>query len=160
MGSLIANAVLFFGFIAMKLRPAVKTGLVSRRDNMAVALKEAEEKQMRAEEKLREYDKKLANLEGEVERIVESYRTEAEKDRAKMEEETKNAISRLARESDFTIEQEVKKAQASLRAATANATLTRAEKLIQEQMTGTDRQKLIVQAIVQIASGKAAISKA
>ena len=72
-GSMIFNAVLFFGFLAYKAKPAIADGLLSRRNTMVQRLEEAQKKQAEAEKRLAEYAHKLEHLEEEVARIVKSY---------------------------------------------------------------------------------------
>src|SRR5688572_23712355 len=87
LGSMITNAVLFFGFLAMKLKPHVSNGLIARRENMAKQLEEARGKQAEAERRLDEYKRKLDNLEAEVAGIVRAYEAEAEADKRRLAED-------------------------------------------------------------------------
>ena len=154
--SLVVNAAVFFGFLILKLKPAIGTGLKSRRAGMEVRLKEAEEKQQAAEAQYREYEAKLANLEREVDEIVAGYQREAEADRQKIEDDTERAIERLSRESEFTIKQEIRKAEMALKEATKAATLKRAESLIRERISPEDKARLVKTTIGQIGNGSAA----
>ena len=142
LGSMITNAVLFFGFIAMKLKPHVSNGLIARRENMAKQLEEARAKQAEAERRLDEYKTKLENLEAEVARIVRSYEAEAEADKARLAEDAERAMQRFARETEFTISQEVKKAEKAIREAAIGATLEAAEQLLAAKITADDRRRL------------------
>lgn len=142
LGSMVVNFALLFGFLGWKLSPAVRKGLRGRREEMGKRLVEAQAKQSEAEARLEEYKAKLANLEAEFRRVVESYEAEARADQAKMEEETEKAIQRLARESDFTIQQEVRKAERMIRDAAVEATLRKAETLIRDRITADDHRRL------------------
>ncbi len=142
LGSTITNAILFFGFLAMKLRPHVSNGLLARRENMAKQLEEARTQQAEAERRLEEYKAKLENLEAEVARIVRSYEAEAEADKQRLTEETDRAMLRFARETEFTISQEVKKAEKAIRDAAVSATLEAAEQLLTSKITSDDRRRL------------------
>lgn len=141
-GSMIFNAVLFFGFILYKAKPAIADGLLNRRNTMVQRLEEAQKKQAEAEKRLAEYAHKLEHLEEEVARIVKSYEAEAAADKARMEQETEKAIERLARESDFTIKQEFRKAEKAIRAAAVSATVEVAEQLVTRRITDADRRRL------------------
>lgn len=141
-GSMIFNAVLFFGFLAYKAKPAIADGLLNRRNTMVQRLEEAQKKQAEAERRLAEYAHKLEHLEEEVARIVKSYEAEAAADQARMEQDTEKAIERLARESDFTIKQEFKKAEKVIRAAAVAATVELAEQLVTRRITDADQRRL------------------
>jgi F0F1-type ATP synthase membrane subunit b/b' len=56
--------------------------------------------------------------------------------------DTDRAIERMAREADFTIKQEVRKAEKAIREAAATATLEAAEMLIKERITEADQRRL------------------
>jgi F-type H+-transporting ATPase subunit b len=148
--SMITNAVLFFGFIAYKIRPMLSEGLSNRRSNMAKQLEEAKQKRAEAEAKLEEYAKKLENLEEEVERIVAAYEAEAKSDADRMKEETEKAIERMQRESEFTIKQEVRKVEAFIRAEAVRSTMEAAEQLVRERITEADRRRLTDQYITDL----------
>lgn len=142
LGSMITNAILFFGFLGIKLSPIVSEGLKSRRENMAKQLEDARAKQAEAEKRLEEYKEKLDNLEAEVEGIVASYQKEAEADKKRMAEDTEKAVQRLVRETEFTISQETKKAEKVIRDAAIAATIETAEKMLEDKISSDDRRRL------------------
>lgn len=142
LGSMFLNFVLLFGFLGYKLRPVVANGLTARRENFGKRLIEAQQKQAEAESRLEEYKTKLANLETEFQRVVESYEAEARADQKKMEDETEKAIQRLARETEFTIHQEIRKAEKLIQSTAVEATLRKAEALVRARITDDDRARL------------------
>lgn len=150
LGSMFLNFVLLFGFLGYKLRPVLASGLTSRRENFGKRLIEAQQKQAEAESRLEEYKAKLANLETEFRRVVESYEAEARADQKKMEEETEKAIERLARETEFTIHQEFRKAENLIQATAVEATLRKAESLVRQRITDDDRARLNDRAIAEL----------
>lgn len=140
--SLFTNVILFFGFLFWQLAPMASKGLKERRANMEVELEEAQKKQAEAESRLAEYQEKLDNLEREVARVIESYEREAEADRKRFEEDTDKAVARLARETEFTINQEMKKAEKKIHAAAVEATLEAAEQKIRSRIQDDDHRRL------------------
>lgn len=150
-GSMIVNFFLFFGFLGYVLRRPVKGYLETRRENMAVQLREAQTRQAEAERKLAEYEGKLANLEGEVQRIVKSFEAQGEADRERLKNDADRAMERLVREVDFTLRQESLKAQREIREAGVKATLAMAEQMITERITDADRRRLADEYIGQVA---------
>jgi F-type H+-transporting ATPase subunit b len=152
--SLFLNAFLFFGFLIWKAGPLVSRSLKNRRANMAAELEKAQRKQAEAEARLAEYQKKLDNLESEVARVIESYEKEANAERARIEQDTEKAIERLARETDFTINQEMKKAERLIREEAVNATLEAAEAKIKKRITGADQDRLTQQYVRSLAQGQ------
>lgn len=148
--SLFTNFVIFFGFLIWKAAPAVASGLKSRRSTMAVELERAQEKQAKAEARLAEYEEKLQNLEREVAHVVESYEKVAEADRARTEAETEKALARMARETDFTIQQEMRKAERLIRRSAVEATLRIAEEKIKSRINPDDHRRLTDQYVASL----------
>ena len=142
LGSMFVNFALLFGFLAYVLLPIARNGLQARRKSISERLEEAQAKQADAEARLSEYKQKLANLEREFQAVVDSYEAQARADKERIEEETDRAIDRLSRESEFTIQQEVRKAERALREAAVERTLKEAEDLVKRNLTAEDHQRL------------------
>ncbi len=153
LGSMITNAVLFFGGLAYLLAPKVRDALSARRGNMAKRLEEAQKRTAEAEQRLAEYKNKLDHLEEEVQRIVSAYEAEAQADRVRAQQDTEKALERLARENEFTIQQEMRKAEKIIRDAAVNATLEAAEQLVRERITEADRRRLADQYVRSLEQG-------
>jgi F-type H+-transporting ATPase subunit b len=150
LGSQVFNFVIFFGFLAYVLKQPLKSFLETRRETMAVQLREAETKQAEADKKLSEYGYKLDHLEDEVSRIVSSFEAQGKADQERLRADTDRAIERLVREVDFTIKQEALKAQKEIREAGVRATLAIAEKIVIERITDADRRRLADEYIAKI----------
>lgn len=148
--SLFTNALLFFGFLFWAGAPLVSRGLRNRRASMAVELERAQKKQADAEARLAEYQAKLDNLEQEVARVIEAYEKEARTEKARIEADTERAVARLARETDFTIGQEMKKAEQLIRQKAVDATLEAAEARIRAQITGADHDRLTARYVASL----------
>lgn len=141
-GSLFTNFFILFGLLAYFLVPAMKKGLVARRESMASRLEEAAKREAAAEAKLKEYEERLANLDKEIEKVTASYEKQAEADRERLESETEAALARLAKESEVTIDQETRKAERTIRSVAVEATLEAAERKINERIDASDHGRL------------------
>jgi F-type H+-transporting ATPase subunit b len=140
--STLTNFLIMVVFLVYVLRRPLILFLESRRENMAKALREAKQKQEEAERRLLEYGSKLEHLEDEVSRIVGSYQKEAEADRVQIRDDADRAIERLARETEFTIKQEIRKAEKAIRESAIQATLEAAEEIIRARITEADQRRL------------------
>ncbi|MFO0728837.1 MAG: ATP synthase F0 subunit B [Myxococcota bacterium] len=144
------NFILFFGVIAYLVRSKIGEALRARKSGMAKQLEEAQQKQALAEQRLSEFGHKLDHLEEEVQRIVKSFEAQGQADQVRIQQDTDKAIERLVKEADFTIHQEKVKATREVREAGVRATLSIAEKLIQERITDSDRRRLADEYVRQI----------
>jgi len=150
LGSMVANFVLLFGFLAVVLRPTVRNALVARRQNLSERLEEAQKKQADAEARLEEYKTKMENLEAEFQQVLQSYEAQAKADRERLEAETEKALERMGRENEFTIQQEIRKIEKSLQTSAAQETLRRAEELVKERITDADQRRLTDEWVSQL----------
>lgn len=148
------NFFIFFGFLAVVLKKPIQIALETRRAQMEVKLKEAQEKTALAEQRLAEYAAKLQNLEAEVQRVVASFEAQGKTDRERIQQDSDKAIERLVREVDFTITQESLKARRDIREAAVRVTMEMAEKLVQDRITDSDRRRLADEYIGEVASTK------
>ena len=146
-GSLFVNFIIFFGFLGRALRPIVADGLVSRKENMRKALERAEEKQKAAEIQIQEYREKLANLDKEVERILEAYKKEGTTEQAKIKQDTEKALEQLRHQTEMTIQQEFRKAQQAIRSEIVGSTLKNAKDKLQQNIGPEDQTRLVEQYI-------------
>lgn len=121
----------------------LKEYLAGRREKIEEGLTIAREKQEEADRLLQKYEHKLAHLEDEIRAVVGSHEKQGEADRVRLEEEADKAIERLIREVDFTIRQESLKAQKAIREAGVDATVSEAERLLEEKITESDRSRLV-----------------
>jgi F-type H+-transporting ATPase subunit b len=140
--STVTNFVIMFGFLAYVLKRPLTLFLEGRRENMATGLREAKTKQAEAEARLEEYGHKLEHLEEEVQRIVAAYEKEAGADRERLRQDADRAIERLVRETEFTLRQELRKAEKAIREAAVQATLEAAEELVVARITEADHRRL------------------
>jgi F-type H+-transporting ATPase subunit b len=142
MGSTIANAVLFFGALAFFLKKPVEGALVARRENMKTALAKAEARTREAQSRADVYADRLANLEQEIAQLVESFRGEAENERAKLEADGANQVRRMEQEMERTIQQEIAKAEATMKTYAAEATVRVAAEILRREIQPEDQRRL------------------
>ncbi len=143
----VLNAIIFFGFLAVKLKGPLAGFLRDRRTRMQADIEAAQAKKKEAEAKLKVYEDRIQNLEDEVKSVVAAYEREAQTEKQKLEEDAKRTIARLEKEAEFQIQQEVKKAEISVREAAVAATVAAAERIIKDRITDQDKTRLADEAI-------------
>lgn len=136
------NFAILLGILVYLARKPTQAFLVSRRAAVVEGLAEAEKMKIAAEAKYDEYQKRLANLDAELAQIKEEIIASGETDRQAIVAEAERKASRLRRETEFLIEQQLKQLRVDLTKETVEAAMLAAEKVLRERATGDDQQRL------------------
>lgn len=127
---------------ASKVRPGIATFMVSRKNEISKNLDEARELRAKAEAAYNEYSSRLAKLDHEIQTLkTEMVRAgEAERDRIVAEAEGK--ATRMRRDAQFIIEQQVKQLRIDVKREVAIHAIDAAEKALRGQLTEADQKRL------------------
>lgn len=112
-----ASWVNFAVFAAILWRfalPAIKKAFAERRALLTKNLEEAKRLREEAEARLQDYQAKLDSLEEEREALLEEYNQAGEREKQRIIEDAKLQVEKMRGDAERLIEQEVKKAVASL----------------------------------------------
>jgi F-type H+-transporting ATPase subunit b len=135
-------AVLIWLLVKFAGKP-VKEYFAGRREMIQKGVKEAQEAKAAAEKIYREYQEKLAGLDGELKAIEERAQLEAEREKERMRRETEELVVKLQQQARQMADQEVASAKRQLRTEAAQVALEVAEKLVKENVTEADRQRMV-----------------
>jgi F-type H+-transporting ATPase subunit b len=151
--SFVSFMILFFVLSRFAL-PPITNMLDKRSENIRESLEKAEETRVEAERLFEDYKQQMAEARGEAAKVIESGRkvADAMKDDivAKANEEAANIIVK-AKE---TIQAEKKAAMAELQKSVADLSVAVAGRLIGAELSASDHEKLISQAIEEVGSLK------
>ena len=111
----LVNFLIFLYLIKRYLLPLAKDYLKTRREEIAAAVREADEAKRRADALLRDYQNRLARLSEETRVIREALRAEGEREKAKLLAEAEILVTGIKTDADFLVEQEVKLTRQELR---------------------------------------------
>ena len=112
--------------------------------NLEANLKEAERLREEAEAKLQEYKDKISALEKEREDLLEEYNEQGEREKAKIIADAKKAVEKMRVDAERLIEQEVKKAIATLEQRAVDHAVDLAHQMAKEKLEGKTEQKKLV----------------
>jgi F-type H+-transporting ATPase subunit b len=125
------------------LRKPVSQALSSRIEGIRNQLKELEEKKVQAEKELAKYSQKLAELDKEAKKVVDSYIRQGQEAKARIIAEAKNSAEKLEAQALRNIEHEFKQAKESIQAEIVEKALMKAEILIKEKVSDQDQERLV-----------------
>ena len=144
------NFLIFLYLLKRYLLPFARDYLRSRREEIATAVREADEAKQRAIALLRDYQNRLARLSEETRVIREALRAEGEREKAKLLAEAEIVVTRIQTDADFLAQQEVKSARQGLRRQIARAAQAAAEKLVRNNLTAADQKRMVSEFLSEV----------
>jgi F-type H+-transporting ATPase subunit b len=143
----LALQLLNFGvllFILIKFGgKAINKSLKERHEQLKADMEEAAHLRTAAELRFKEQEKRLQNLEHELEAMRQAILKEAEHEKARIIAAAEEKAKRVQDETRFQLEQQVKDAELRFRAEVAHASLKIADELLRRSVNGGDEQRLV-----------------
>ena len=140
-----------FGLVLMLLAkyggPAARQMAESRSDQIKHALDEAAALRSKAAAKLADYEKRLADADAEITKMVEGMRADADAEKTRILAAAAASAAAMQRDAEQRIAAEIERARAELRAEVTIAAVAAAEKALAAKATSTDQAKLFDQFI-------------
>ncbi len=143
--ALLASGVNFLILVALFVwlfRDAVSKALKSRRAEIETQLNEAAKLKADAAAKHKEYSDRIAHLDEELAQIRKDMIHAGEKERDRIVADAEHKASRMRKEAQFLIEQQVKQLRADLTRETVEGAIAAAEQLLLKVTTGHDQQRI------------------
>lgn len=129
--------------LVVLLRKPLKNAMSGRTKAIAEELEELEAKRDQARREYAEMESRLADAEGEREKILAEYRAQGERERERIIAEAQESAERIKGQAQFTIEQETKEAKAMLRREVSEMSAALAEDLLKQNITADDQSRLV-----------------
>ncbi len=143
----LALQILNFGVLVFLLikfgGPLVNKALKARHEQMKADMDEAARLRAAAQARFEQREKRLANIEQEIEAMRAAIKQEAEHDRARVVAAAEEKARRIADDARFQLDQQVKEAEIRFRAEVAAAAVKIAEEILRRSVTAADEQRLL-----------------
>lgn len=127
--------------------------MVARENEVKDSFENAEKTNLLAEEKLRDYEMRIADIEGEGREIIKNAKQKADAQAKDIIEEANRQAAELIKRAEEEIEREKLRAMADMKVQIANLAIFAAEKIIEKQLDYAGQQEMITGIIEQ--AGKA-----
>lgn len=121
---------------------AVNKALQARHEQLKADLQEAARVRAVAEQRAKDQEKRLANIEAEIAAMLASMRTDADGERARIVAAAEDRARRIQDETRFQLDQQVKEAELRFRAEVARAAVKAAQALLERSVGPGDEQRL------------------
>lgn len=147
----ILNTAILFGALYVLMRDKVRQGLKDRKQGIIKGFEEAAQMRDSAATRLGEYEQKLAAIDQEIARVQQQMREAAELERQRVLQEAKERRERLEQDAQLLITQELKAARERLIVETTHGAMESAERLIQANLTASDKDRLLQEYLSSVA---------
>ena len=137
------NFLILAGVLVYFLRKPLSSFLQERSDLLRKAIDDAAKARAEAAEKLAAIEARTANLAEEIAGMNAKMDVEAAAEAKRLQEAVSAEISRIRAQSEFTGEQEVKKAREELRREAALLSARAAEEIVRNTLSPTDQERLV-----------------
>jgi F-type H+-transporting ATPase subunit b len=148
--------IINFGILVFLLykvgKKPFKEFLFSRKERIETAIIEAENAKKLAEDRKKEYEEKLKNLAKEKERILEQFRKEGEAEKEKIIAMAEIKAEKIIEQAKLSAQQEIEKEKEKIKKETTETVLKVAEKLLKENITKEDHERIINNSIERMVS--------
>ena len=144
------NLALLLGVIFYFARKPIQKFFADRRDAIRGELDEAAQLLEQAESRYAEWQRKLIALDDELETIRATSRQRAEEERESILADARDGAERIQRDASAAVEQELRRAQAQLRREASDLAVELAEKILKEEVSDGDRDRLMDEFISRV----------
>ena len=144
------NFAILLGLIAWKGLPISRQVAAERHDLIKTALDEAAKLRKQAADKLAEYEARLKDADAQIRELVAGMRADAEADQKRIRAAAEVQVAQMKRDAEQRIAAEIEYARARLTREVTAAATAATEKLLREQMTAGDQQKLVTTFIADV----------
>ena len=121
----------------------IGAGLASRRTQIKEEIEDLQQKSVEAEQSYDDFQVKLANVESEIDTIVDRAVAQAEIEKTKIIAKAEQAADDIKRSAEMAIQNEITEARSSLKNEVAEQAAVMAEELIVKNLTNDDQVKII-----------------
>jgi len=146
----VVNFVLLIAVLVYFTRKPLQQFFADRRHQIQDELARAAELRQRAEERHSKWQRRLAELETELESIRAASRARAERERQEILEAANAAAERIKAAARAAIDQELRRASDQLREEASDLAVELAAEMLREQVTAQDRDRLLDEFIERV----------
>ncbi|MEO7033723.1 MAG: ATP synthase F0 subunit B [Polyangiaceae bacterium] len=141
-GAMLLNSAILYYLLVKFAKKPIAEALKSRKATLLRGMEEAAQMKSEAEAQLAGYEEKLATLDQEIERVRADMRSAGESERKRILAEAKEKRTRMERDAQTLIGQELKAAREGLTAEMVKSALKSAESTLRAKITAADQSRL------------------
>lgn len=152
-GLYIIDFLVLLALIVWVARRPMKAWLEERARQVQQEIEEARKLRVAAEERLTEYERRLAALEVEQKRILDDFVTAGERERDRIIREAEQTARKMVADAERRISQEGKRLQEALEHEAVDLAVSMSEAVIRQRLKPDVQQRMITDYIAGLESG-------
>ena len=156
-GAMLLNSAILYWLLIRFAKKPIADGLKARKASILRGMAEAGQMKKEAEARLAEYEQKLATLDQEIERVRQDMRAAGQSERKRILAEAKEKRTRMERDAQTLIGQELKSAREGLLSEMSRAALRSAESTLRSRVTAADQARLAEEYLAGIKNAATAL---
>jgi len=156
-GAMLLNSAILYYLLVRFAKKPIAEALKARKTTILRGMEEAGKMKSDAESQLAQYEQKLATLDQEIERVRADMRSSGEAERKRILAEAKEKRTRMERDAQTLIGQELKAAREGLTSELARSALRSAEATLRAKITAADQSRLAEDYLGSIKGAAAAL---
>lgn len=141
-GAMLLNSAVLYWLLVRFAKKPIAAALKSRKASILRGMEEAGQMKKEAEARLADYEQKLATVDQEIERVRADMRAAGQSERKRILAEAKEKRTRMERDAQTLISQELKSAREGLLGEMSRAALRSAESTLRAKVTLGDQSRL------------------
>jgi F-type H+-transporting ATPase subunit b len=141
-GALLLNTAILYFILYRLFKKPIAEGLASRKNTILKGMEEAARMKREAEAQLQHYEEKLASIDEQVGREM---RAAGETERARVLNEARERRTRMERDAQLLIAQELKAVREQLLHETVESAIRSAERMVRERLDANAQQSIAEQ---------------
>ena len=143
LGVRVLNTALLLGVLWFLARKPIQAFFAARREEISSEVEAAATLKSEAEERHARFQRKLAELDGELDEIRRTARDRAEAEKERILEEARVAADRIRTDARAAVDQELRRARDELRREASDLSIELAGDLLRNQVNDGDRDRLM-----------------
>ncbi len=151
-GTYAINLAVLLGIYWYFGKDAVKKGLADRRGRIKQEIDDAQRMLKEAESRAKKYQKKLDELDTDIDQAKKSLTEAGTSERDRIVREAKEKAARMERDAHFLVEQELKQIHQDVVRQTLDRTVTAAEDILKRAIGPADQERLAEEYLTQLAA--------
>jgi F-type H+-transporting ATPase subunit b len=156
-GAMLLNSAILYWLLIRFAKKPIADFLKARKASILRGMAEAGQMKNEAEARLAEYEQKLATVDQEIERVRQDMRSAGQSERKRILAEAKEKRTRMERDAQTLIEQELKSAREGLLSEMSRAALRSAESTLRSRVTAADQARLAEEYLAGIKNAATAL---
>lgn len=141
------NFTILLTLLIYFLRKPAKDFFLARSKKVAQEIEQSAHEKHEAESQYLNQDRRLKNIESEMDKLVQSMKQEGDLARSKIIQEAQDAAKRIAETAQWIANQEIRKAKLALKEKTVQIISEQAEQMVKANVQDQDRQNLVGKAL-------------